>query len=526
MGEDHSTAVEAPTNPPPPLRRPRVREVSSRFMTPVATSSSSFSPLPQQHQRSSSVQKQRRHLELDKDSSADNSTSSSVAACSPQRMHPQNHRAIVKLFKENANGERQESRSHHRRPDTPMVTAPPTSRLLPHHRSCNTAVAASTNLTHSTAAKLLHSSTGMSSSSSVNLSANLNCGPSEYSSGDSRSSNISRSNSARSLPDLRSSMPVRATVSSRLLTERNVNTLSRPDDDAASVSSDTTTSATTSSKFSASPCSRSLDLQRSSSENSSFFHSLRGSEKSAKQQLGHSLKIGGVALPPVPRTKVLTVANASRRGRKASGQQEDFHSLKMIHNRYLQWRYANAKAESSSQAQSREAEMKLYSLGCKISELNESVTKKRSELARLQQMATLATVLESQMPYLDEWITIEGEYKDSLSETTQALVNSSIQLPVGGNVTVDTRELAEALKTSGKLMESIASTIERFMAKAAETETLVSELARVNGGETARVQECGGLLSLMHKSQMEECSVRGQIIQFHRPVSNQKRTTA
>ncbi|CAI0413270.1 unnamed protein product [Linum tenue] len=468
MGEDHSSAVEAP----PPQRRPRVREVNSRFMTPAPTSSTSFSPLPQQqHQRSTSVHQQRRRLELDKDSSAGNSASPTVAA------------AAVKLFKENANGERQDPRSHHHRPDTPMATAPPpTSRRLPHHRPCNA-------VTHSAAAKLLQSSTGMSSSLSVNLSANPNSGPTE------------------SLPDLRSS---RATVSRRILTERNINTLSGPDDDDDAAASTTTSSSW---KFPASPCSLSLDLQRSSSENPSFFHSLRGSEKSAK--------IGGFALPPVPHAKDLSDANASRKGRKASGQQEGFHAMRMIHNRYLQWRYANAKAEASSQAQSREAEMKLYSLGCKISGLYKSVTKKRIELARLQRMAALSTVLETQMPYLDEWTTIEADCKVSLSETAQALVNASIQLPVVGNVKVDARELAEVLKSSGKLMESIASHIERFLPEAAETETLVSELARVSGGEIAHVQECGDLLSLMHKSQMEECSVRGQIIQVR-----QKLTTA
>ncbi|CAI0418130.1 unnamed protein product [Linum tenue] len=390
MGEDHSSAVEAP----PPQRRPRVREVNSRFMTPAPTSSTSFSPLPQQqHQRSTSVHQQRRRLELDKDSSAGNSASPTVAA------------AAVKLFKENANGERQD----------------PRSRRLPHHRPCNA-------VTHSAAAKLLQSSTGMSSSLSVNLSANPNSGPTE------------------SLPDLRSS---RATVSRRILTERNINTLSGPDDDDDAAASTTTSSSW---KFPASPCSLSLDLQRSSSENPSFFHSLRGSEKSAK--------IGGFALPPVPHAKDLSDANASRKGRKASGQQEGFHAMRMIHNRYLQWRYANAKAEASSQAQSREAEMKLYSLGCKISGLYKSVTKKRIELARLQRMAALSTVLETQMPYLDEWTTIEADCKVSLSETAQALVNASIQLPVVGNVKVDARELAEVLKSSGKLMESIASHID------------------------------------------------------------------
>ncbi|CAN1842250.1 Protein ENDOSPERM DEFECTIVE 1 [Linum perenne] len=517
--EDHSAAAAVPANPPPlppPQRRPRVREVSSRFMTPVATSSSSFSPLAQHHQRSSSVQKQRRHLEFDKDSSVDSSTSStsSAAAPTPHRKHPQSHRIVSsKVFKDHANGERQEqSRSH--RPDTPALTAPPTSiRRLGQHRSGNNNAAA--NLTHTAAAKLLQSSTGVSSS--VNFSSNSS---ESCSGGDNRSSYVSRSSSARSLPDLRSSTPEPTTVSSRLLTERNLNA-----QDDASVCSDSASTATTSSKVSASsPCSRSLDLQRSSSENSSFFHSIKASEKSSRQQLNHhSFKMGGsLTLPPAPHAKPPTDAAAiSRKGRKASSQQEDIHALRLLQNRYLQWRYANAKSEAARQAQSRQAEMMVHSLGFRISEMYESVTRKRIELGRLQRLATLSTVLETQIPLLDEWTTIDEEYNESLSDTTQALLNTSVQLPVGGNVRADTREIVEALNSSVKLMESIGSQIERYMPKAEETDKLVSELARVSAGETSRVQECGDHLSSMHKSQIEECSVRGQIIQFSRPVSNQ-----
>ncbi|CAN1842251.1 Protein ENDOSPERM DEFECTIVE 1 [Linum perenne] len=305
-------------------------------MTPVATSSSSFSPLAQHHQRSSSVQKQRRHLEFDKDSSVDSSTSSTSSAAAPT------------VFKDHANGERQE---------------------LGQHRSGNNNAAA--NLTHTAAAKLLQSSTGVSSS--VNFSSNSS----------------ERSSSARSLPDLRSSTPEPTTVSSRLLTERNLNA-----QDDASVCSDSASTATTSSKVSASsPCSRSLDLQRSSSENSSFFHSIKASEKSSRQ--------GSLTLPPAPHAKPPTDAAAiSRKGRKASSQQEDIHALRLLQNRYLQWRYANAKSEAARQAQSRQAEMMVHSLGFRISEMYESVTRKRIELGRLQRLATLSTVLETQvMPY-------------------------------------------------------------------------------------------------------------------------------
>lgn len=57
--------------------------------------------------------------------------------------------------------------------------------------------------------------------------------------------------------------------------------------------------------------------------------------------------------------------------------------------------------------------------------------------------------------------------------------------------------------------------------QAEETEHLISELARVTGGEKALIAECGDLLSMTYNSQVEECSLRGQLIQFYRSRHNQ-----
>lgn len=51
--------------------------------------------------------------------------------------------------------------------------------------------------------------------------------------------------------------------------------------------------------------------------------------------------------------------------------------------------------------------------------------------------------------------------------------------------------------------------------QAEETEILMSELAKIVGGERALVEECGDLLSRTYASQVDECSLRGQIIQLH-----------
>ncbi|KAJ6991800.1 hypothetical protein NC653_015216 [Populus alba x Populus x berolinensis] len=375
MKQEQATLGPNPPNPPP--RRPRVREVSSRFMSPIASPSSCLSPLPSNKQRSSSVQRQRRSQELDAD-------------CSPQRKQQQHHqRAVVKLSKENE----PRSHTHSHRPDTPTINPINTSSysklLLMHKRS---------------------------------------------------TSNINISSAARS----------------------------------------------------------------TSSCDPSLFHSL----KSAK-------------LPPVGPCSKIPI-DASRKTKKVSSHQEDVQSLKLLHNHYLQWRFVNAKAQASTQAQTSETERNLYSLGVKIAELYNSVKRKRVELGLLQRTELIWTIVEAQMPYLDEWSAFEKDYSVSLSEAIQALLNASLQVPISGNARADIREVGEALNSAAKLMDTVAFHIESLMPKAEETEHLISEVARLTGGERGLIEECGDLLSMTYNSQVKECSLRGQLIQFYQSRHNQQ----
>ncbi|KAL4347922.1 hypothetical protein GQ457_17G025860 [Hibiscus cannabinus] len=408
-----SHAAAPPAVPHPPPRRPRVREVSSRFMSPVSSSHSSGDPsksLLHKHHRSVSSERQRRQpeTEVDENFPAPHETPR------PSGSSPlQKNIAIQEPIAMVANS-------------TPKVSA---------------------------AAKLLQSS-GIALSSKHNASA-------------------------MSLIDVSSSMPEADKLLSdptRLLADRN------PNNDADS------------SKLPACPFSRSLNSPLSTSD-PSLFHHHNGLIK------GKSAKMTPFSLPPVP-SQTKSGTDAIRASKKVSRHQEDLHSLKLFYNCYLQWRYANAKAEASTQIQKRETERMLYSLEVKISEMYDCVKRKRMELQLLQRMNTLSQILESQMPYLEEWSDFQGDYLNSLLETIQSLSNISLRLPTSGNVKADTREIGEAISSAIKMMELIAE----------EMEILVSELARVAIRERAVIEECGDLLHKTNTYQVEECSLRGHLV--------------
>ncbi|KAL4577435.1 hypothetical protein LXL04_013544 [Taraxacum kok-saghyz] len=170
---------------------------------------------------------------------------------------------------------------------------------------------------------------------------------------------------------------------------------------------------------------------------------------------------------PTPQPTNVKLGVDSRKAKKPQPSQEDIHSLKLLHNHYLQWRYANAKAQVSMQAQKSAMENQLCSFGADISHLRDTVKKKQGELAALQRIKALFTIVEAQMPYLDEWSGLEEDYTCSLSGATNALTNSLLRLPVTGNVQVNIKEAAEALDSAVKTTEMIVDHMQRFLPKSA-----------------------------------------------------------
>ncbi|KAL8140123.1 hypothetical protein V2J09_006144 [Rumex salicifolius] len=501
MKESGSVAV-APT--PQPQRRPRVREVSSRFMSPLvspATSSSDHnhhhshvpirakSPLQRsapstpsdfqsRHRRSNSVQRQR-----NSDQETDENRPEINVFRSSETLTGAHCKAAVKLFKERAGGDIP------RRVDTPTVT----STMLRSRKanSCNLTSAA-----ESAAAKLLHLN-GLSSGGSRGGGGGApHRDPSPKSSPVKSSANSSCVNKSDSKEVLSSSL--------RSSSDGNENGVNGGD----------------CLRPGASPLSRSLTLPFSSGNGKSIFDSVRSSDKLVSSSLkglnGVKGGGGGVCLPPMPPLASSKVGpTEGKKGtRKGLSQQDDMHKLKMLHNHYLQWRLANAKAEASMIAQKMESETTLYSLGVKLSELQESVKSKREEVKQLQRAKALSTVLEAQMPYLDDWSHLEGDYSSALMETTQCLLNVSSQLPLAGNTRVDVRELSDAMKSAVKTMDLIFTQVNTFYPQAEEVGTLGSEMAGVFSGEQALIQECRDLLSKANASQVIECCLRSKLMQF------------
>ncbi|XP_027085723.2 protein ENDOSPERM DEFECTIVE 1 isoform X1 [Coffea arabica] len=559
----------APVPLPPPAHRRaklRVREVSSRFMSPLVAFNANPTPTPTptpaapESQRSKSVKSRQpqQQYELEPRSidenwvpetarSLDSSTplapggggrggsaahahhqSAKSSSSAPRKQQQQQLQRVKPPYKENdAKTELQQPRLGSGRPDTPIVAGADRDRdrIVPsryrlasqslHRPSSATNYCVNMNggggapVTASAAAKLLREATSTdhplidSSSSRTAFGVQSN------------------TNNRMMPPDLRSSMPevdVLPTVSTRWQhVARSFNNLPVAeicDNDSNSLRSTT------------SPCSRSLvNLPQSNSENpsssssSSACLSKAGDPTASKTPSKTSLtnQVATLCLPSHLSSLKQGAAADARKGKKLFHHQDDVkHALKLLYNHYLQWRFANAKSEVSMLAQKKEAEGQLFSLGSKISQMREVVKNSHIELNRWQRIKTLLTTVESQMPYLDEWSTVAEDYSHSLSGVTDALLNLSLRLPISGGVKlqVDLTELKEILDSAVKVIELITFCIQSFMVKAEDMESLVSELARIMGGERAHIQECGDSILKSYASQVGEWSLRGHLIQF------------
>ncbi|KAK7820020.1 protein snowy cotyledon 3 [Quercus suber] len=76
----------------------------------------------------------------------------------------------------------------------------------------------------------------------------------------------------------------------------------------------------------------------------------------------------------------------------------DAHLLRLLYNRYLQWRFVNARADATFKVQRLNSEKNLWNAWVTISELRHSVTLKRIKLLLLRQKLKLTSILRGQKP--------------------------------------------------------------------------------------------------------------------------------
>ncbi|KAL1219056.1 QWRF motif-containing protein 2 [Cardamine amara subsp. amara] len=218
---------------------------------------------------------------------------------------------------------------------------------------------------------------------------------------------------------------------------------------------------------------------------------------------------------------ILSFSADIRRGKIGEDRVMDAHLLRLLYNRYLQWRFVNARADSTFMVQRLNAEKNLWNAWVSISELRHSVTLKRIKLLLLRQKLKLASILRGQMGYLEEWSLLDRDHSSSLSGATEALKASTLRLPIVGKTVVDIQDLKHAVSSAVDVMQAMSSSIFSLTLKVDEMNSVMVETVNITAKEKVLLERCQGFLSKVAAMQVTDCSMKTHIIQLSRiPITS------
>ncbi|XP_076911836.1 QWRF motif-containing protein 2-like isoform X2 [Bidens hawaiensis] len=209
---------------------------------------------------------------------------------------------------------------------------------------------------------------------------------------------------------------------------------------------------------------------------------------------------------------VLSFAVDVKRGKVGESRIVDAHLLRLFYNRQLQWRFVNARNEDALMKQRHSSEKNLWNAWITISDLRDSVTKKRHRLQLLRQKLKLATILKEQMAFLEDWASLDKDHSISLHGAIEALKASTLRLPVGGAI-ADLQSMRDVINSALDVMQAVCLSVCSLCGKVEEVNSMVTELANLCAKEQALLRFCKGLLSMSAALKVKDCSLRTHMLQ-------------
>ncbi|XVE98608.1 hypothetical protein REPUB_Repub03eG0121000 [Reevesia pubescens] len=225
---------------------------------------------------------------------------------------------------------------------------------------------------------------------------------------------------------------------------------------------------------------------------------------------------------PHSSTSVLSFIADFKKGRKSVSYIEDAHQLRLLYNRYLQWRFANARAEAVLYIQKVTLEETLYNVWNATLRLWDAVIKKKINLQQLKLELKLNSILNDQMGYLNDWALLERDHISSLAGAVEDLEASTLRLPLAGGARADIESLKAAICSAVDVMQVMGSSICSLLSKVEGINNLVSELAAIAAQEKYMIDQCEALLASTAAMQLEEYSLRSHLIQTKQPLERNK----
>ncbi|KAH7278465.1 hypothetical protein KP509_38G042500 [Ceratopteris richardii] len=201
------------------------------------------------------------------------------------------------------------------------------------------------------------------------------------------------------------------------------------------------------------------------------------------------------------------------KNRQTTGQQDEAHDLRLLNNRWLQWRFINAQTEVAMEMQAVTAECSLHSCLLRTNDLRISVASKLIEINKIKQAKKLESLIAANAERLEQWETMRSAHLTALCGLINALQAAIMRVPLIGGPKIDIQATKAILFSAIDIMNGLDEVIRKFLQKAEMVDAFLSELANTILMEKTCLFESRDLLAAAAALEMEERSLRAYIIQ-------------
>ncbi|KAL0317660.1 UNVERIFIED_CONTAM: QWRF motif-containing protein 7 [Sesamum angustifolium] len=184
--------------------------------------------------------------------------------------------------------------------------------------------------------------------------------------------------------------------------------------------------------------------------------------------------------------------------------EEEYRRFRVVYNRLLQWRFANARAEASMAAVKRVAQLMM---------------EKRVLIQKLRHQLKLYHIMNSEMSLLNEWSRLEPKNVEAVGRVVRKLSAISVCLPLVHNAEGDVMSVYDAMSMAMGVMEGIEALILDMHWQVERTCFLLTELSVMLKQQKQFFQELESSVSVVASLEVQEKSLRVHHIQLVQEVN-------
>ncbi|GER31622.1 hypothetical protein STAS_07640 [Striga asiatica] len=196
------------------------------------------------------------------------------------------------------------------------------------------------------------------------------------------------------------------------------------------------------------------------------------------------------------------------------GSSYDVHQLKLLHNRLMQLRYINARAKTVNGNVFKQAECNFLFAWHGMIKLQHSVVQNKLQLQREKLEMKLSYIIHSQIQALENWGNMETQHLSAVCTTIDYLHSVICRVPLVDGVKVEPQLASISIRHASDLAASIDLMLTNFSPTIEKTVGLMDELAMVVTQEKLLLQECLELFRNISILEMQERSLKSSIMQF------------